>query len=258
MGNQKQVRITCGIVLLRRKIVESSFDLAGSKTDRRGCKGKGSRKSRQVGRKITLYLTSNCKLSEHNTAVKLNIYCTEIETKMEVATPHSTPFGQQILNNPEHNRRLTWAPRRPRSKSMFVRSSPKLNMNPRRLCFSEAFEDDGPFGVLATPIEHPVEEMAAMDLNESEESSKFSTPQPNRMRAYTEMTPTEEEQRMKNLHKTWPCQPNENIGVTKGNHRVTRASRRIRLDSIVEQRLKRMSKNVREKFDQKNREHYEI
>ena len=137
-----------------------------------------------------------------------------------------------------------------------MRSSPKPTMNPRRLCFSEAFEDDGPFGVLATPIEHPVEEMAAMDLNE--EGSKFSTPQPNRMRAYTEMTPTEEEQRMNSLHKTWPCQHSENIGVSKGNYRVTRASRRIRLDSIVEQRLKRMSKNVREKIDQKQSEQYEM
>eukprot|EP00112_Aurelia_sp_Birch-Aquarium-sp1_P010683 Seg2275.5 transcript_id=Seg2275.5/GoldUCD/mRNA.D3Y31 product="hypothetical protein" protein_id=Seg2275.5/GoldUCD/D3Y31 len=170
---------------------------------------------------------------------------------MEVATTRSTPFGQQILDNPEYNRRITWAPRRPRSTSMFVRSSPKPSMNPRRLCFSEAFEDEGPNGILATPIEHPVEEMAAMDL--SEEGSKCSTPQPNRGRAYTEMTPTEEEQRMKSLHKTWPCQHNENIGVSKGNHRVTRASRRIRLDNIGEQRFKRMSKNGREKYDQKER-----
>ena len=141
-----------------------------------------------------------------------------------------------IFDSPTKLRDITWAPKRQRSKSMFTRVPKRNATKPRRLCFSEAFEDDGTNEILATPIENAINEFASLDLNQSPTSS--------RDRAHTEWTPSELDQKLERLHKNRARGKNSQRSSDQ-DFRMTRASRRIKLDDVVEQKLKSMCKNVR-------------
>ena len=160
---------------------------------------------------------------------------------MEVEQQSTPANAWQIFSSPQKIREITWAPKRPRSKSMFTCLRGRNITKPRRLCFSEAFEDDGTEEILATPIENAVNELAALNLNKADVTN---SPLSNRDRAYTELTPSEFDQKFQRFRKK----------LSKGNHaekfsggdcKYMRASRRIKLDDIVEQKLKSMCKNIR-------------
>ena len=160
---------------------------------------------------------------------------------MEVKQPSTPSNAWKIFDSPRKIRHITWAPKRPRSKSMFTRLPGRIITKPRRLCFSEAFEDDGTDETLATPIENAVNELAALNLKEADVAS---SPVSNRDRAYTELTPSEIDQKIQRFQKKLRKgdSPEKN---SDGDRRYMRASRRIKLDDIIEQKLKSMCKNVR-------------
>ena len=124
---------------------------------------------------------------------------------------------------------------------MFTRLPGRHTTKPRRLCFSEVFDDDGTEEILAIPIENTINELAALNLNKAD---VVNTPISSRDRAYTELTPSELDQEFERLQKKSRKRhnPEKKSGV---DCRYMRASRRIKLDDIVEQKLKSMCKNVR-------------
>ena len=124
---------------------------------------------------------------------------------------------------------------------MFTRVPGKSITRPRRLCFSEAFEDDGKVESLAAPLENATNELAALNLNKTDATG---SPISIRDRAFTELTPSEFDQKFERLQKR-RRKGADSDKKSDGNCRMMRASRRIMLDDVVEQKLKSMCKNFR-------------
>ncbi len=152
-----------------------------------------------------------------------------------------TPLDrEELFKSMEHFKNITWAPKRDRSKSMFARLPKKRAlMNPKRLSFSAPFDDEGEDGVLARPIEYPVEEMSGLKLS----PQNTTTPVNRKVRSSSEITPTDLDERLKRCRSRGK-KPGVSENITE-EHCFVQAKRRIRLDTNVETKLKVMCKNIR-------------
>lgn len=162
---------------------------------------------------------------------------------MEIEQQSTPADVWRFFDSPAKMKDITWAPKRQRSKSLFASSQRRHNMKPRRLCFSDAFEDDGTDEILAKPLDYTTDEFAALDLNDNDVKS---TPVTSRNRSMTEPTPSELDQQMERFQRRGPKIKGRSLKFTpEEDCRIVRASRRIKLDGVVEQKLKSMCKNVR-------------
>ncbi len=162
---------------------------------------------------------------------------------MEVESNSFSHEREELFDNMERFKKITWAPKRDRSQSMFARLSKKRALNPKRLSFSAPFEDEGEDGVLAQPIEYPVAEMSTLHIAETEPQN--ATPVNRKIRSCSEVTPTDFDQMFR--RRGWDSRERKGgmSGKTIQENCVVQAKRRIRLDTDVETKLKVMCKNVR-------------
>ena len=149
---------------------------------------------------------------------------------MEVKSHLNTPAtAWDIFDSSQRTKEITWAPRRRRWQSALARGKDRSLIRPRKLSFSEAFEDDGSDSELATPLELLGRKTARLTLDVDTRTSEGNE--------FLEMTPSELAKKLEKANKSSSVDGkkfNENSSENEKPFRMMRASRRIRMESIDE------------------------